>query len=775
MSLMLLFLLISTLTGCGGDGDTHQPIVVSHTVSMVFRPGETDGFIAQSDTLDFSTEPTTRYPSTYDLVSNPCGHRPFSYPFCEELQITRTAEAPDAILGKFRYFDTTFTIGFTAHPSIPAEAPEAEHFAIGSGGLSLAVAADGTVWSWGDPYFRPGEWPALPVRVAGLDNIIAVATSGLVSLALRADGTVWAWDIPDFGPVQVPGLDNVIGITGGVPYLVLRADGTVWEFEISGSSPANFSNPVQLSQLSGIAAIDRYGAHAMALDTDGFVWEWDYTSGPIQGLSLYPREPAYVDSNLDDEYQDPVPPPQPLGGIVAIAAGPKYSLALGSNGRVYSWGFNDQDQLGRPSAGNGTFRYRCKRRGVCDKQPETISTQYLDNVTAIAAGGSFGLALRSGGNGAVWAWGDNTYGQLGGPPGLGTLIPQPVNGTAHVLSIAAGRAHAMALSADQACNLGNGRTGGRLLAWGDNQNGQRGDGTAANWLRPTPVLTLGDATPCVNNVGYGERVVIYKSGFGSGTVSSDVPGLICTGMICWQTVAPGTNLTLTATPDAGSTFEDWRWDCVAGTPSTTISVSGTRHCKVRFGLASDAPTASFTMTPSPATVGVAVSYDATASSDDGTITAYDWDFQDDGSFDAQGQSAQFTYSQAGTYTVRLRVTDNDGQTGETTQQLVVNNVSGGNPVLTVVPIGPGSGNVSSSDGTLSCSFAGTSSSPSPCTLVANPGASIRLYAPAAAGSVFSHWGPGDCDATGMIDMTVPYCDITMNSDRSVDLDYEISP
>jgi PKD repeat protein/glucose/arabinose dehydrogenase len=74
------------------------------------------------------------------------------------------------------------------------------------------------------------------------------------------------------------------------------------------------------------------------------------------------------------------------------------------------------------------------------------------------------------------------------------------------------------------------------------------------------------------------------------------------------------------------------------------------------------PNAVATAAPTSGTVPLAVSFNGSGSSDpDGTITAYAWDLDGDGAFDdSTAQSPSFTYTTAGTYTVRLRVTDDDG-------------------------------------------------------------------------------------------------------------------
>lgn len=70
---------------------------------------------------------------------------------------------------------------------------------------------------------------------------------------------------------------------------------------------------------------------------------------------------------------------------------------------------------------------------------------------------------------------------------------------------------------------------------------------------------------------------------------------------------------------------------------------------------------------------LAVTFTAVASDPDGTVVSYAWDATNDGTFEQQGASATFghTYTEAGTYVLRLRVTDNDGKTAERTRTVFV--------------------------------------------------------------------------------------------------------
>ena len=76
--------------------------------------------------------------------------------------------------------------------------------------------------------------------------------------------------------------------------------------------------------------------------------------------------------------------------------------------------------------------------------PTVVPT--ISGVTAIAAGGNSTYALKT--DGTVWAWGQNTYGQLGDGTGYSRTAPVAVTGLSNVIAIAAGNVHALALKSD---------------------------------------------------------------------------------------------------------------------------------------------------------------------------------------------------------------------------------------------------------------------------------------------------------------------------------------
>jgi alpha-tubulin suppressor-like RCC1 family protein len=149
--------------------------------------------------------------------------------------------------------------------------------------------------------------------------------------------------------------------------------------------------------------------------------------------------------------------------VTALAAGSAHSLALTNLGRVFAWGSNGWGQLGL--AANIGMAPTPRAITLPGLQPGEV-------VTAVAAGENFSLARTS--LGRVFAWGNNDFGELGIGSLVATAVPQLVTlpglqAGETVTALTAGSNFSLALTSL-----------GRVFAWGDNETGELGTGTAAS-------------------------------------------------------------------------------------------------------------------------------------------------------------------------------------------------------------------------------------------------------------------------------------------------------
>src|SRR5207245_594502 len=157
--------------------------------------------------------------------------------------------------------------------------------------------------------------------------------------------------------------------------------------ELADGTTINRPTPVATIGLAGVTSISPGMWHSLALRNDGTVIAWGHNpSGELgDGTHTDSRTPVRVVG---------------LSNVRAVSAGTAFSLAVENNGAVFAWGNNSSGELGDGSAPNN------------QSQPVPVSGLGAGSgVVAIAAGGSFGLALRS--NGELMAWGNNASGELG--------------------------------------------------------------------------------------------------------------------------------------------------------------------------------------------------------------------------------------------------------------------------------------------------------------------------------------------------------------------------
>jgi alpha-tubulin suppressor-like RCC1 family protein len=301
----------------------------------------------------------------------------------------------------------------------------------------------------------------LPAQVPGLTSFTAIAAGEVNAFGLRSNGTVWAWGSNEYGqlgtgagtsavgPSQIPGLTGVTAMFAGSTCFALRNDGTLWgwghneraQVGSGSSSPAVVTKPVLVKNLTSVVAAASGFSFSLALRSDGTVWTWGDNYGGQLGIGTTP-------SQVDTPVQIPG-----LSDITAIAACDFTAFALRKDGTVWTWGEQPPDFLFPP-----------------DGKPIQIAS--LDGVKAIATSGWWAMALRQ--DGTVWSWGSNEGGQVGNGRIEDTpvLTPQRNLSLPSAWAISAGPGYGFALVGDQ------------VWGWGDNSSGQLGKPHVRNYLTP---------------------------------------------------------------------------------------------------------------------------------------------------------------------------------------------------------------------------------------------------------------------------------------------------
>ena len=364
-----------------------------------------------------------------------------------------------------------------------------------SGGC-VGEAREGTAWLWGSGesgqlghgQSGTGMQSALPVLLAqqaGVaasfpTDVISVATGSDHTLALTVDGSVWAWGNNDYGqlgddtttarsrPVEISSLHSrVIAIAAGSYHsLALFSDGTVYAWgrndhqEIGDPSwTGSTKTPRLVPGLTNVIALEAGNFHSVALKADGTIVTWGNNQFGQLGNNTSYTSPAGAGVTT-----------VAIGSVRfrAIAAGQWHNLALAVDGRVYAWGGNQSLALGRTGTAPALA-------------PVVVAG--LSAIRGIAAGGFHSLAL--GGDGSVWAWGDNNDGEMGN----GTLTPSAVAVPAKVPGLSAATAIACG-TFNNAVVLGD----GSLWTWGGNGFGQLGDASRpVRDPKPKPISGVRDA------------------------------------------------------------------------------------------------------------------------------------------------------------------------------------------------------------------------------------------------------------------------------------------
>ncbi len=371
-----------------------------------------------------------------------------------------------------------------------------------TGTLDIKVSGTGTVLC--------GQLNGIPLLGNGTLGVVEIASGTRHTCARRSDGTVACWGNDQRG--QLGNGQKGPGLNFGTPQEVLNLPapatglGLGWRFSCAGLSPNGVAcwgdNEYQqsgggtnvLSQpptklLSDNTSDAAYpyvalqvvgaGYTACARDQAGNIWCWGDNGDNSTGTPFFGQAPAvaFDSGSTTTPYPIPVPVNGPIqGSDVAIGS----QLCVRSVSKTLCW--PNLNVLPDGGLGDGSTYLPL---------PITTSDGGPLGGLRMSAGGASFYALQP--DGTVLSWGDNSQGQLGD----GTTTASPTK-TTQVSGLTDAVLVKGALQG--ACAI---RRNGSIVCWGDNTQGQLGDGTTTPALTPVAVNGLPEPAVSISSCTWG--------------------------------------------------------------------------------------------------------------------------------------------------------------------------------------------------------------------------------------------------------------------------------
>lgn len=328
---------------------------------------------------------------------------------------------------------------------------------------SFAIKEDGTLWacgSNGNAVLGDGTTTQRDffTKIGDDSDWKKVSTNNYHTLAVKQDGSLWVWGT---------NLNGVFGngSSGNNLQMLPGQVGTDTDWKLAVASPDN----------------------SYAIKNDGTLWAWgdNYFGTLGDGTTTDKYVPTQIGN--DNNWK-------------SISSLEDHVLALKNDGTLWAWGSNVSGELGI-----GIEDY------TLHKSPIQVGTD--SDWKAIVAAKGYSIALKN--NGTIWAWGGNSFGQLGIGSVENVAVPTQVGSSNNWADIYTGEYHTFGIT-----------NSGVLWAWGQNYASELGDNSSTNRTLPVQIGSdswLQAAGGDVHSVGIKSDGSLWSWGFsgnGQGGVGS---------------------------------------------------------------------------------------------------------------------------------------------------------------------------------------------------------------------------------------------------------------
>ena len=535
------------------------------------------------------------------------------------------------------------------------------------GGHTIGIKTDGSLWAWGyNEYGQLGDGTNtdknVPTRIGTGNDWQNISAGYSHTFGIKTDGSLWAWGYNHAGqlgdgtntdknrPTRI-GTSNdwqkispVDSHTFGI-----KTDGSLWAWgqndngQLGDGTNTDKNRPTRIGTSNDWQDILPGYFYTFGIKTDGSLWAWgeNYYGQLGDGTNKDKYVPTRI--GISNDWQK-------------ISTSPFSVLGIKADGSLWAWGENENGQLGD---GTTITKYLPTRIGTSNDWQKIFSRR------------GFTIGIKQ--DGSLWAWGYNKYGQLGDGTNTDKNVPTRIGADNTWKFIFR---QDLVLNSYFVSSILGIKTDGSLWAWGENENGQLGDGTTITKYLPTRIGTSNNWQEISAGESHSIALITVsnpvqiKANFSSDKTSGETPLVV--KFIDMSSGNPTT----------------WSWDFgdgtksydqspehlynLAGTYTVSLTVSDGKKIDSKTNTNYITVTNPVALTANFTSNIITGNYPLSVSFIDkslGKPTIWSWDFGDGQKSDKQNPIV--VYNQIGVYTVSLTVSDGKSLNNTTKKDYIV--------------------------------------------------------------------------------------------------------